>query len=465
MSNLYNLPRVIIGGTASGCGKTTITCAILGALVNKGIAVHAFKCGPDYIDPMFHSKVLGITTGNLDAFFSNSSQLCRQLINIASVCEVAVIEGVMGYYDGWCTGSVQGSTYDIATITQTPTILTINCKGKSTSVLAEIKGYTEMYSDNTIAGVILNNITKHTYNALKVAIEQEFGHSVQVLGYLPKLPDSLVLKSRHLGLVTASEILDIKSKMHELAIFAAQTIEIDKLLTVANSAPALYYNSLPSLLQKPKCPARIAIAYDDAFCFYYKENFEILEYFGAELVYFSPLHDTHLPQNIDGLYLGGGYPELYSVTLSENTTLKTEIKKAIQNGLPTIAECGGYMYLCSTIDGKEMVDIIPAHCTNSKKLSRFGYVTLQSKNCNLLCEKGETIKGHEFHYYDSTYCGKDFIAQKTNDVTWDCVVANDTLYAGFPHLAFCTNINAVKRFIEKCLRRRLHHDTACTYRD
>ncbi len=437
------LPRVVIGGTASGSGKTTLTCALLGILKQKYNAV-SYKCGPDYIDPMFHAKVLGVSSYNLDLFFCEK-QIIKNLL-AENKAEIAVIEGVMGFYDGMAINTEKGSTFDVANVTNSPVILTINAKGAANSLLATIYGFIK-FKTNNIKGVVLNNITQHTYNALVPEIKKL---GIQPLGYIPKLPSELVLESRHLGLKTAGEIQDIKQKLIKVAQITQQTLEIEKIIEIAQNAVPIGYEEIN---RKKICRSvNIAVAYDKAFCFYYKENLEILKQLGANLIFFSPLTDEKLPDNIQGIYLGGGYPELYTEQLSQNKKMRESILLALKNCLPCIAECGGFMYLTKAIDGAEMVGFLPTQSKNEQKLVRFGYVELTANNNNLLCKKGEKIKGHEFHYYDCEDNGSDFTAEKLNGKHWQAVYTSECLYAGYPHLSFLSNEKMAVNFIEKCAK-------------
>ncbi len=449
-----SLPRVLIAGTSSGSGKTTAVCAILTLLKRRGIGVTACKCGPDYIDPMFHESVLGIPSANLDPFFCDGN-LLRSLL-ASSAGEMTVIEGVMGYYDGTGADGTDNSTYTVAAKTDTPVILVVNAKGASTSLLAVIEGFLHFLPDSRICGVIFNNITAMTYAMLKKQMEKRFGDSIRAVGYIPKLPEDCILGSRHLGLITAAEIGDLREKLDKIADMCAETLDPDALYEVARTAQQLEYS--PPII--PELPAvKIAVARDAAFCFYYKDALNLLEQMGAELTYFSPLADEPLPADADGLLLGGGYPELYADVLERNKTSSKSIRRAIESGMPTIAECGGFQYLGRTLEGKQMCGVLPHDSANTGKLVRFGYVTLTSKNAGLFGKSDVTFRGHEFHYYDSTDNGNGFTAVKQNGRSWDCAVYTDTLYAGYPHLFLPANIPAAEAFYRKCLAyKEKNHD-------
>ena len=448
-----SVPRILIGGTSSGCGKTTITCAILQALVNRGIKTASFKCGPDYIDPMFHSEIIGAKSANIDSFLCDNNTVKYLLAKNSSDCALSVIEGVMGYYDGMSFSSTAGSTCEIAGITASPAVITINCNGMANSVLAIIKGFCEFRDDNHIIGVILNQIAPSTYPYLKSAIEDEFSGRIEVYGYMPVLPADLVLESRHLGLVMADEIDNLKEKLNRLAEIAEESVDISRLIDTAGTAGQIEYK--PITIPQSACGVKIGVAYDRAFCFYYRDNLELLEEMGAKIIYFSPIEDNILPDGLDGLYIGGGYPELYAEKLSVNIGMRNSIRKALENHLPCIAECGGFMYLSNSIDGFRTVGFLAGDCTNTKKLSHFGYVSLTACTDNLLCAKGETGRGHEFHYYRNTENGSSFLVTKTDGTSWYGIAAGEYLYAGFPHLHFYSNIKMAENFLAKCIEQKM----------
>ena len=446
-----SIPRIVLAGTSSGCGKTTVTCAVLQALINRGLRVGGAKCGPDYIDPMFHSRIIGAKTSNLDAFFFKEDMLRQLLHENAAGCDVTVIEGVMGYYDGLGLTSSRASTFEIAQRTKSPVILIVQARGAALSVLATVQGFLQFLPDNGICGVILNGCTAMSYPPLAAAIQEHFG--IRALGFLPQLPDC-ALKSRHLGLVTAVEVKDLKEKMQRLAHAAAQYIDLEGILSLARGADGIFYT--PYEAPHFSDAVRIGVARDKAFCFYYEDSLALLQKMGAELVPFSPLADAHLPEALHGLYLGGGYPELYAGQLSENVPMRREIRLALAKGLPCIAECGGFMYLTEKIGTWPMAAVLRGGCQDMGRLTRFGYVTLTARRDNLLCRRGERIPGHEFHHWDADNTGDGFMADKPSGRSWACVHTGDTLYAGFPHFHFCANPDFALNFYEAC-RKEKHY--------
>lgn len=445
------IPRVMLAGASSGCGKTTLACAVLQALVNRGYRVGAFKCGPDYIDPMFHSRIIGANSANLDLHFFRENTLRYLLAKNAADRDVSVIEGAMGYYDGIGL-TPHASSWEVAQVTDSPVVLVVSAKGAALSVLAAIQGFLSFFPDSHIRGVILNQCGAAAYGALAKETEKRLG--IRAYGYLPKMADC-ALESRHLGLVTAAEVEHLREKMQALARQAEATIDLDGLLALANGAPQVFCDPVTIA---PQERVRIAVAKDKAFCFYYEDNLDAMRQMGAELVAFSPLHDDMLPQNIHGLYLGGGYPELYAAQLSQNRSMRESICSALAHGLPCIAECGGFMYLTQEIGGYPMVGYLPGRCFDTGKLTRFGYVTLRAKEGNLLCKAGDAIPGHEFHHWDCTHPGSGFTAEKPTGKRWDCAVATDRLYAGFPHFHFYANPDFLQNFYRVCREEKHRND-------
>lgn len=483
------LPRVMIAAPSSGSGKTLVTCGLLQVLVNRKRKAASFKCGPDYIDPMFHTKVIGTPAYNLDTFFVERDMVRYLFGRHAMKAELSVMEGVMGFYDGLAGIKTKGSSWDLADATDTPVILVVNARGMSLSVTALIKGFLEYpvkrmengqekSADSHIRGVILNQTSASVYPDLKKEIEKTL--PVKVLGYIPKA-DECVVESRHLGLVTPNEMDDIKQKLQRLAEVLEHSLDIDAVLELADSAEdidvsmpeelKLFWGRQESkthfsrLSQEKHCETgtgkmrnklRIGVAWDEAFCFYYEDNLELLQQLGAELAYFSPLHDHTLPENIQGMLIGGGYPELYAKKLSENMSMLQSVRDGIAEGLPYLAECGGFMYLHETMEDMEhqirqMAGVIKGHVYRTERLGRFGYITLMANQPQVFGYAGCQIKAHEFHYFDSSNNGEAFHAQKPfRKSNWNCMITGDRFAAGFPHLYYYSNPDFAVRFIKCC---------------
>lgn len=442
------VPRFMISAPGSGSGKTTIVCGLLKALMEKGLTVAAFKSGPDYIDPMFHSRVIGAKSRNLDLFMLGQDTARYLVAKNARQADVAVFEGAMGFYDGMGK-TTEASAYDLACTCDVPVVLVVNGKGAALSIAATIKGFKDFRKDSHVVGAILNNVKPMSYLFYKDIIEKEAG--VKLLGYFPVM-EGCNFESRHLGLVTAEEIGDLQQIVAKLAAQAAKSIDLDALLELAAQAAPLVYNEV-SL--EPVGRVRIAVAQDKAFCFYYQDALDLLAELGAELVPFSPMTDAHLPEGIGGLVLGGGYPELYAAQLAANKTLLQEVRTAISGGLPCFAECGGFMYLLERYrEGDKVyswVGALEGESAMTQKLTRFGYVHLTAQKDNVLCHAGGVINGHEFHYSDSTNNGTDFIAAKASGRgSWECATATPTLYAGYPHIHLWGNVDFARSFVQHC---------------
>lgn len=445
--------RIMIAAPQSGSGKTLITCALLQALKEKNYYLESFKCGPDYIDPMFHKTVLGISSRNLDPFFTEDSITRMLLAKGQDSRDLAVIEGVMGLYDGLGGIREEASSYALAKATNTPIILTVNARGMGRSLLALLSGFLQYDTAHLIKGVILNQTPSSFASVLAKEIEETF--HIPVVASFP-VRDDVRIESRHLGLVMPYELEDIQSRLKIASQVLCENANIEQILEIAKSAPKLEYDVKRDIKQKlTEKTIRIGVARDEAFCFYYEDNLDLLKSLGAKLIFFSPLHDDTLPKDLDGILFGGGYPELYLKELEENESMRNSVKSAIENKMPSLAECGGFMYLHDTIFDSEkkpykMAGVIHACCMKKERLVRFGYLTLNSKTDSFL-QKGETIRGHEFHYYDSEDNGECAIAKKpVGTRSWECVHAGSDHWWGFAHLSYYSNPKFAEKFAEAC---------------
>lgn len=551
--------RIMFAGTKSGTGKTTITCGILKCLRDMGLSVASFKCGPDYIDPMFHREVIGTDSYNLDSYMAGEDALREVFLAGSKEVDISVMEGVMGYYDG-IGFTDKCSSYEVALLTQTPVILIVEAKGMGNSLGAVLQGFLSYKPCSRIAGVIFNRLAIPLYEAAKDKC-RELGTAC--LGYVPELKN-INIPSRHLGLLTAGEIEDIEHILSQLGRELVKTVDMEGIIKLAGGAGPIEQlhstaggttenswmteesgqraqgkeaenedthsreagneeankkeakgkgvneketkekaaneneakgKEVNEKETKEKAAnendanekeveeknygkkeignkdigkkgmgklisgngrIRIAVAMDEAFSFYYRENLKFFEVLGGEIVPFSPIRDKNLPEDIKGLYLGGGYPELHGEALQGNISIREEIKAAVAKGMPTIAECGGFLYLQGSLQDKEgvswdMVGAIPGEGFPTGKLRRFGYVEIQAGKDCLLADKGDILRAHEFHYWDSTANGEDFqVTKASNGQCWKEVIASDSLYAGFPHLYFPGNEKAARRFVSRC---------------
>ncbi|MDR0308990.1 MAG: cobyrinate a,c-diamide synthase [Coriobacteriales bacterium] len=445
--------RVMIAGTASGSGKTTMSIALLAALLTTGRKVVSFKCGPDYIDPMFHKKTTGVDSRNLDIFLMGEPAVKCSVHRQEANCDIALMEGVMGFYDGQGGGSFASSNH-LSLLTGTPVVLAVNTKGAALSVCATIKGFQE-FAENNIRAVILNNTSPSSFPLYKQMVEEHTG--LPVIGFLPPVPEAH-LESRHLGLVTAAEIADIQVKIEALKAAALEHIDIDALLRIAKTAEALGCENDPIIAARAEAEksgrrVKLYVAEDEAFSFFYRDNHELLEALGAEIATFSPLHDSELPADADALILWGGYPELHAAELASNTSMKASLTKAIASGLPVYAECGGFMYLQESLTDSEgqtheMLGVLPGQTKMTKGLKNFGYYEIEAREDNMLCKAGGTINAHFFHHSQGDNEGDSFIARKKNGKTLNCIVAQNNIFAGYQHLHFWGNPKFASNFIK-----------------
>ena len=547
-------PRLMIAAPSSGSGKTLISCGLLEAFSRRGLKLSSFKCGPDYIDPMFHRKVLGSASANLDTFCTDEETTGYLLRRYAAGSDLSILEGVMGYYDGLGGSSETASSYDLARVTKTPVVLIVDAKGMSLSAAATLRGFADFRKPSRIRGVILNRVSPMLYPVLKEAIERELNErtpdgsgqkdgsaeagngdsadpgagsaeQIRVFGYVPKM-EALELKSRHLGLIMPDELEGLKEKLGSFAAQLEKTVDLDGLYALAREAEGdcrtsgealcgqkeegcvrekdlLPETANPCLQRKQPAGStnsgkkiRIALAQDEAFCFAYAENLALLEEMGAELVPFSPLSDRGLPPGSEGLLLYGGYPELYAEKLAANPDMLRELSAAVRGGLPTMAECGGFMYLMEELEDENgrvfpATGVLHGRAFRTGKLIRFGYLSLSLRKERVsgqkrdsgrpfyrtpepdrICERdlyrpdpgprtleqwlrleglGE-IRGHEFHYYDTTDNGSACTAsRKWKNRSWACMQLKDNLFAGFPHLYYYSNPKLPERFLRACL--------------
>ncbi len=448
--------QFLLAAPRSGSGKTTMTCALLMALKRRGCAPCAFKSGPDYIDPMFHRAVLGVESRSLDLFFSAPETVRALYAKGAAGHGAAVCEGAMGFYDGLGGVSDRASAWHLADTLDLPVLLVVEPKGQSLTLAAELKGLVNFRTPSHIAGILLNNCTARMHALLAPMLEEETG--LPVLGFLPKLPEA-VIGSRHLGLYTAAEVENLQQKLALLADAAEEHIDWPRLLALCEKEPP----ALPVQPETPPARVRIAVAQDEAFCFTYAETLEAFRDAGAEVVFFSPLRDTALPENIGGLYLPGGYPELHAKELSENTSLLREIKQKIESGLPTAAECGGFLYLGQSLTDAEgqswpMAGVLPGEAKDAGRLVRFGYAALSADSDSMLFRAGESFPIHEFHHWDSTANGTALAAKKpVGGAAWRCGFVNEHFYAGFPHL-YWAGTPLPQRFAAAAENYRRDHD-------
>lgn len=399
-------PRVVVAGVQSGVGKTTLATGIMAALRRRGYQVQGFKVGPDYIDPGYHTAATGRISRNLDGWMLSGPTLRELFIKATAEADIAVIEGVMGLYDGLGRRGGVASTAHIARELKSPVVLVVDAKGMSTSAAAVALGYKQFDRQVDLRGVIFNRVGgEGHYRLLQEAVEKETG--LRALGYLPEVAE-LSLPERHLGLLSAAEKRELAGFLKRLAEVVTATVDLQGLVEIAQEAPPLEVSQQKETPQfagksRGREKVRIAVAKDEAFNFYYQDGLEVLEAYGAEIVFFSPLHDKALPDGIQGLYIGGGFPEMFLEQLAGNHKMRDNVATAFYQGLPIYAECGGLMYLAQEIidfagQRYPMVGVVPGKARMQKKAVALGYAEAEVITDNLLARRGEIVRGHQFHW-------------------------------------------------------------------
>jgi cobyrinic acid a,c-diamide synthase len=465
------IPRIVIAGTNSGCGKTTITIGIMAALVKNGLRVQPFKVGPDYLDPMLHTFVTNYPSRNLDSWLLEERVVTYLFQQAAAGADLAVIEGVMGLYDGLNGASQIASTAHVAGMIGAPTVLVVNGAGMALSIAALIRGFRDFDPTVRVKGIIINQINSEShFRYLRELIETHTG--IKVIGYLPSLSE-ITLPGRHLGLIPSGEITDLTARINSLAVQVGRTIDLELLLAIAREVEPLVPVNLEYELEAKFSGVRLAVAYDAAFNFYYRDNLELLERLGAELVYFSPLADPSLPEGMDGLYLGGGFPEVWAEQLQANVKMRRDVKLQVEHGLPTYAECGGMMYLARQLQNQagtvyEMTGALPAQSNMARSLQRFGYVDIEWTADNVMGKRGARIRGHEFHYSVTQVDGRVACTYRVTKAapenkipaSWEGGYQVHNLLAGYPHLHFWSNPVFAESFLEQCKIQRNENNGA-----
>lgn len=392
----------MIAGTNSGVGKTTVTLAIMSALVQKGIEVQGFKAGPDYIDPSHHTFVTGNASRNLDTWIMGDN-VCQELFERSAInADISVIEGVMGLYDGSIDSTGHGSSAHLAKVLKTPVILVISARGIAQSAGAVVMGYKEFDKDINLSGIIVNNVSSHShYDCIKSSIENTC--PVPVLGYLKK-DKEIIIPERHLGLVPSVENSCHSVLYERLGKMALETIDINGMLKASRSA-GIFPDYDKSIFQDSNgaMDINLAIAKDNAFCFYYQDDIDLFESMGAKIKYFSPLHDKCIPDDVDGIFIGGGFPELNAGRLMENESMRKSMLEAHKQGIVIYGECGGMMYLLEKLidcDGRSfnMCGVLRGTSKMENRRQGLGYIIAEAACDNVICKKGDTFRAHEFHW-------------------------------------------------------------------
>lgn len=458
----------MITAASSGSGKTMITCGLLELFKRKGLNPLACKCGPDYIDGLFHKQVLELEGMNLDSYFEAPEEL-RDKYSRLSKDHLPVVEGVMGYFDGLGGSTTRASSWEVAHILNLPAVLVVDARGASVSLAALIKGFLEFERPmgSQIKAVIFNRMSPMLYPRIRELVERETG--IRAAGFVPEL-DFLKVGSRHLGLVLPEEIAGLREQMNRLGKCLEETIDWEFLEELGAEKEGR--DALEEENTEASCTAafsfRLGIAMDEAFCFYYQDNLRLLERLGGELVYFSPIHDRSLPEQLDGLILGGGYPELYCEALSLNESMRESVKKAAEGGLPVLGECGGYLYLLEELEAEDgriwpMTGVLKGKGYKKGKNSRFGYIGVEAEKDSLYLKPGEQIRGHEFHYWDCEVLEEEWVMRAKKPVgnrSWPCIRIKNQVMAGFPHLFYPSCPAFAVRFAKACVRYKRKRDEA-----
>ncbi len=458
MNCRVSIPRVMIAGAYSGTGKTTVSIGLMGALRERGNKVQAFKVGPDFIDPSYHSSVTGRPCRNLDAWMVSREGLVEIFERATRDADVAVVEGVMGLYDGITGLDETGSTSQIAEFLKCPVILVIDAYGVSRTAAAIVLGYKNFDPNVNLAGIILNRVCSPTHAKwCKEAIETVT--TIPVIGALP-ISKEVSMPERHLGLIPTSERKAMNSFFSKLTDFAQDNVDVDRVIQAAQSAEKLPDTNSRIYPEKNHAKkAIIGVAFDEAFNFYYQDNIDLLEAYGARVEFFSPIHDKNLPPKVDGLYLGGGFPEMLPKQLEANGSMRKVIKKAAEGDMPIYAECGGLMYLTDSIcdferNSFKMVGFLSGKTLMTKNLS-LNYTLAEVKCNNPLSKAGDLVKGHEFHYSKICDIPSDarfaYLMKRGAGIDGknDAWIEHNVL-SSYMHLHFAYNPKLVKNFIEDC---------------
>lgn len=450
------MKAIVIAGTTSGVGKTTIAIALMGILKARGLNVQPFKTGPDYIDPSYHTWVTGKPSRNLATWMLPHSSILELFHRAMTGNDIAVIEGVMGLYDGRSSCSDEGSTAELAKLLGAPVILVLDSRKGARSMAAMAAGYRNFDRDLHIGGVVLNGIGSQSH--LKLCREAiEHYTDMKVLGYLSRNED-LSLPERYLGLIPTVEGPADKELLNKMIAHCNDTFDVDGILRLAERAAPPEVEPLLFPATNEPVKAGIAVAEDKAFSFYYRDSLDLLEAWGAELVSFSPMESAELPSNVSGLYIGGGFPELYAAELADNRAIKQAIKSAAERDMPLYAECGGLMYLGRSIrDAGErshsMVGALPLSSRIDGPRLNLGYRTIQALADGPLLSQGETVRGHEFHWSVLEDSNLPPNAYRIIDGQERLEgFQNGNLIASYIHLHMGSLSSMAPRFVESCCR-------------
>ncbi len=442
-----HLPRLLFTTAYSDNRKTMLTAGITLTLLQRGHKVSYFSCGTDYLAPRINARLLDIRSRILDTYFMTENQTKYQLASNCEEADFAVMEGMFRFYDGVGSSSV-ASSYDLSRVTDTPVILIVNASDFSVTNLSMLKGLIDYKPNNNVRGIIFNKATKTVYRRWKDVIKKELG--ITLLGFIPNVSDYLA-PSMYI-LTDPEEVANTRVRLQELSSIFANCIDFDELERIAESAVDFDYETpdYPRLSH----PVRIGVARDNAFRLYYEDNLDLLRAMGAETVLFSPMADQHLPEDISALILVGGYPEVYAEQLSANVSMKEEILRALQSGMPCMAYGGGFMYLCrEMLDYRklphQMIGFIDARTFPADESEALGHMELIAQTDTILGKKGTVLRGHGYHSFESDAKEGAFLASTEGESRhFPFGIATDSLVAGFAHLYYASNPEASYAFLQ-----------------
>ena len=457
-------PTVVIAGVRSGVGKTTIATGIMGALTRRGYTVQPFKAGPDYIDPSYHGVACGVPSRNLDTWLLPHATALELYAKAAARRQISVVEGVMGVFDGHSSLDEEGSTAQLAKLLGAPVILIADAAKVARSVAAEVLGYQQFDPGMKIAGVILNGVASDRHlEFCQPQIEATTG--IPVLGYLPRRPE-FEQPERHLGLIPTVEGTVAGQWYEAIIAQVEETIDVARILELAKGAAAPSSGNSDGSRVYPEQPqpkrARIAVAQDRAFNFYYQDSLDLLEAWGAEIVPFSPLEDETLPRGVGGVYLGGGFPELFAAELSDNRPMLDSVREAAARGIPVYGECGGLMYLGRSLTGfdgetRAMAGLLPAVSSMSQSRLSLGYREVEARDDGPLLESGQQVRGHEFHWSTLEQAPGDdeSVYRVVNQGNRPDGFRSGSVWASYVHVHMGSDPRLAPRFVETCAVRSI----------
>ncbi|MCL6636395.1 MAG: cobyrinate a,c-diamide synthase [Alicyclobacillus sp.] len=467
-------PRLVVAGVHSGAGKTTLTLGLLAALARQGIRVQAFKAGPDYIDPSFHTVATGRTARNLDTWMMPAAAVQEVFWRATADADMALVEGVMGLFDGQDPFSNRGSTAELSLFLQAPVLLVLDARSMARSAAAVVKGFQVLDPAVRLAGVIANRVGSSSHlELIRAAVEDACG--IPVLGGLPRQPE-LTLPERHLGLVPAVEHTALNRMLDDLAAAVTAAVDVPRVVALARSAPPLPEPDAQLFAGQAQPPrAVIAVAQDEAFHFYYPENLELLAWCGAQLRPFRPLHGEPVPADADGLYLGGGFPEQFAAQLSAQRAALASIRTSVQAGMPTLAECGGLMLLAEELVDRQgnvypLAGVLPLRVRMQERRAALGYREAEALTPSFLLAAGERVRGHEYHYSTAEWRAElppAYRVTSRRGAAQEGVVCGN-LVAGYTHIHFASNPAAAQRWVNACAnyrQRRVQGRTLTAGRD